>query len=79
MNGAIPIIRTSALKDAYKELPVAFVPSWEPGSISTRILTDWRANYPQMHEDKSINSPVVKKLGIDYWWDKVLAYVHEKS
>ena len=79
LNGAIPIIRTSALKDAYRELPVAFVSGWESGSISTKILNDWRADFSQLHEDRSMNSPLVEKLGIDYWWNKVLAFVDDKS
>lgn len=74
LNGSIPIVRTTALKDAYKELPVAFVPSWESHNISDEILKNWCTKFSQAFDDKSLESPVIKKLGIDYWWDQILAY-----
>ena len=77
LNGSIPIIRTTALQNAYKELPVAFVPSWESHNISAEILKNWYAYFLKMYENKSFESFAIQKLGIDYWWDKILEYYNE--
>lgn len=73
LNGSIPIVRTTALKEAYQELPVAFVPSWDSSSLSAEILKSWYAHFSQAHEDRYFES-VIERLGIDYWWNKILEY-----
>jgi hypothetical protein len=74
LNGAIPIIRSASLKRAYQELPVAFITDWQSQYISEEILQKWSDQLSPQFEDKSANGLLMKKLGIDFWWDKIKSY-----
>ncbi|MCS3937062.1 hypothetical protein GGP80_003070 [Salinibacter ruber] len=79
LNGAIPIIRETALKDACKELPVAFVPNWKAKSLSMRKLHEWHRHFSQLYQSPSYRKDVIRKLEIDYWWRKVSAHVDQAA
>lgn len=79
LNGAIPIIRETPLKDAYKEFPVAFVPNWEARSLSLGKLHDWHRNFSRLYQIPSYRKNVIRKLGMDYWWSKVSDHVDKTS
>ena len=74
LHGSIPIIRRTALKSAYSELPVAIVPSWDSRSISKAQLQVWYEYYADRFEDASFRHSIVDKLSIDYWWCKIQSY-----
>lgn len=73
LHGAVPIVRTSPLRAAYEQLPVAFVADWEPDAISPAILTAWLQTFAPMHGEGSPRREVVRRLGIDFWWDYILS------
>ena len=74
LNGSIPIVRDTALKHAYKDLPVVFVPDWESSSISDDSLQEWYEKFSNLYQDETFRHSVIMKLGIDYWWKKILTY-----
>ena len=74
LNGSIPIVRDTALKQAYEEFPIAFVPSWDSSSISENILREWYEHFSNIYEDETFKSSVLVKLGLDYWWSKILMH-----
>jgi len=69
LQGAIPIIRTSPLKSAYQELPVAFVDAWQPDAITPEKLQRWaedaRAIWGRGTEH------VMDRLSLNYWWQRI--------
>jgi len=79
LNGAIPIIRETALKDAYEELPVAFVPNWKAKSLSLRKLHEWHRYFSRLYQSPSYRKDVIRKLRMDYWWSKISAHVDQTS
>ena len=74
LNGSIPIVRDTALKQAYEEFPIAFVPSWDSTSISENILREWYEHFSNSYGDETFRSSVLVKLGLDYWWSKILMH-----
>ncbi len=73
LHGAIPIIKSSALQAAYKELPVVFVPEWEAAAITEVKLNNWVDSLePWITANRS---QVIERLGIDYWWAKIEKFV----
>ena len=71
LHGAIPIIRHSALAPAYRELPVAFVDEWTPEAITFERLEAWRRDLAPAHDIHENRIETVRRLSLDYWWDKI--------
>jgi hypothetical protein len=74
-NGAIPIIKSSTLDDAYRELPVAFVQEWSPDCLSPSQLQEWREQLAPFYEEDALRAQVAYKLSIDFWWSRIIAYL----
>lgn len=70
-NGSIPIIKSSALDDAYSQLPVAFVEDWEAKYLSEARLRDWIGDLGPYFELDQLREQTVYRLSLDYWWAKV--------
>jgi hypothetical protein len=73
LNGCIPIVRSTALDAAYARLPVAFVPRWEPASLSLPKLRQWQDELAPAHDDPAQRAAVLERLGIDAWWSLIEA------
>lgn len=71
MHGAVPIVLDSALKDAYAQLPVVFVPKWDESCLDLEKLEKWRCTFSAIHDDPEKRQAVIERLGIDYWWHKI--------
>ena len=71
LYGAIPIIRRGAHSSAYQELPVAFVDDWTPDAITRKRLEGWRRDLAPAHAGPENRLDTLRRLGLDYWWDKV--------
>ncbi|WP_132700680.1 hypothetical protein [Reinekea marinisedimentorum] len=73
INGAIPIVKSSALDSCYKELPIAFIENWNEDTLSEKQLNLWIDKYTPFfeHADKRIN--ILNKLGLEYWWNKIIS------
>lgn len=75
LNGAIPIIRRTALAPAYEHLPVLFVDEWEPSSLSPEILLQARDSLAPFFDDADQRAEVLQRLGLDYWWSQITAAI----
>ena len=71
VQGTIPIVRRSALEDAYGELPVAWVDDWSPGALTGRQLEMWLQELAPWFEQPERRRLVVERLCLDYWWNKI--------
>ncbi|GAB5455987.1 MAG: hypothetical protein Hens2KO_22160 [Henriciella sp.] len=69
LHGAIPVIKRSALDDAYAHLPVAFVDEWSAESLSLERLTRWQNDYAPIFDQSGLRRAMQKRLSLDYWWD----------
>lgn len=74
-QGSIPIIRSSALDDAYVNLPVVFVDDWNDDCLSLRKLALWRDRLAPFFDDPVLRAAVVEKLSLDFWWQKIQAHL----
>lgn len=73
VEGTIPIIRSSALDDAYAGLPVAIVDDWRAAALGPERLADWRARLSPWFDQPALRAEVLRKLTLDYWWEQVEA------
>lgn len=73
LHGAIPIIRETGTRQAYRELPVAFVPDWAPSSLDPDRLQDIRRRLAPFYDDIALRRQVITRLGLDFWWNKIKA------
>jgi hypothetical protein len=71
LHGSIPIIKSSALDDAYGELPVVFVDEWDASCLSIARLRAWREQLAPYYDLDSKRQQTVQRLSIDYWWSKI--------
>lgn len=71
LHGAIPIVRDSPLREAYAQLPVAFVPDWTADSIDPDRLAEWQTWAAPHHDEPDNRREVLRRLGLDYWWARV--------
>jgi hypothetical protein len=74
LHGAIPIIRNTAIRSAYTELPVAFVPDWTAGSITPSRLQAWHREFIPAHDFEDQRLMTLDRLCADYWWSKIEAH-----
>ncbi len=72
LQGAIPVIRSSALDEAYRQLPVAFVSEWSPTSLAPSQLKEWLASLSPYYELAEKRQVVLSRLGMDYWWNQIV-------
>lgn len=72
LYGAIPIIRRSSTTGPYKDLPVAFVESWDTDALSRDRLAKWHSDLASHFDDPDLRREVLRRLSGDYWWGKVV-------
>lgn len=71
LQGAIPIVRRTALHDAYRRLPVAFTPSWNRNAFREAHLEKWLHTLAPRHDRAANRKETLRRLGLDYWWSYV--------
>ena len=71
IHGAIPIIRRTALADAYAHLPVAIVDDWSEDALSMDRLGQWQARLAPALETLEGRRMTEFRLSMDYWWQLV--------
>jgi len=79
LNGSIPVIKSSVLDDAYRQLPVAFVDDWSTDCISIEKLETWREALAPFYDCEDLRAQTVQKLSIDYWWQWIISAYHSTS
>lgn len=73
LHGAIPIIVSGPLDAAYRQLPVVLVPRWDARAFDPDRLVRWHRRCAGHHDIPALRQETLRRLGIDYWWDQVLA------
>ncbi|MEB3330924.1 MAG: hypothetical protein VKI83_00310 [Synechococcaceae cyanobacterium] len=68
LHGAIPIMRSSGLDAAYRQLPVMILEDWTAESLSwERLKACQRALAPWFDEPRH-RREVLHRLSLDHWW-----------
>ncbi len=73
LNGAIPIIRETALRSVYSEFPVMFVPHWCGNAITFDQLEKYYAEHSVQYTSSHIPDEILYKLSLDYWWEQSIS------
>lgn len=73
LHGTIPIVCAGPLREAYARLPVAFVPRWDASVFAPGRLAAWHAALAGHHDVPARRAETLRRLGLDYWWDQVVA------
>ena len=76
-HGAIPIMRSSALDEAYTRLPVAIVPRWDSTCLSVALLEQWQLQHAPSHDIPENRSVVLQRLGINDWWSLICSRLED--
>lgn len=70
-HGAIPIIRRSALWEAYRDLPCVMVDDWAAGSLSPERLETWKSELQDRFDTPEKRVELAYRLSSDFWWRKI--------
>lgn len=73
LNGAIPIVKSSALNACYARLPVVFVDDWTKEVISEANLAKWESDFASFFNEPDKRCDVLKKLGMQFWWNEIVS------
>ena len=73
LYGAIPIIRETVKRNAYIDLPVAFVQSWTADALTADRLRAWYSELGKRLDAPSKRAEILFRLSQDYWWSKIAA------
>lgn len=68
LHGAIPIIRKTAVAQAYTHLPVVVVDDWTGDALTPAWLAHWRAAFLPWFDDPFARHEILHRLSLDYWW-----------
>ena len=68
LQGAIPLIASSALDDAYRQLPVVLLQDWRAELLSPENLRRWQEQLAPWFDDPDRRAEVLHRLSGDYWW-----------
>lgn len=75
LHGVIPIFKSSAIDDAYKELPCVMIEAWTPDCITPEKLEKWSRDLAPKFEGTSAKERIVEALSLEHWWDKISKYI----
>jgi cephalosporin hydroxylase len=73
LNGAVPIIRSTPLDEAYRLLPCIIINDWDEPALTQAFIQEqfehWRARLdsPEMRQE------IDRRLSLDYWWAAIRA------
>lgn len=73
--GCIPIIKRTALDDAYSNFPVVFVDNWESNTINLENLKLWKEQYSKFYDEPELKEKWFHKLFINYWESKIKSHL----
>ena len=75
LNGAIPIVKSSALNACYAQFPVVFVNDWTEKVINEENLAKWESKFAPFFNEPDKRYEVLQKLGLPFWWNQILGKV----
>lgn len=73
LAGAIPIIEANETTQAYKDLPVVYVESWQTLRLDREVLQGWLDQHAARFDELNFEQSVLRKLSMGYWLNTVLA------
>jgi hypothetical protein len=73
LHGTIPVVRSTALDGAYRDLPVAFVPEWTAEALAPSRLAVLQQQLISAIDTQEGRRRTVERLGLEYWWERILA------
>jgi hypothetical protein len=71
LHGAIPIVRDSPLRQAYAQLPVAFVQDWTADELGPAQLRQWRDAMATFQDEPQKRQETLRRLSLDHWWSQI--------
>jgi hypothetical protein len=75
LHGAIPILRSTPLDEAYARLPVAIVERWDASVFDVAELERWHRRHAPSHDVPRNRALVVQRLGIETWWELICSHL----
>ena len=71
LNGAVPILRTTATTMGYDKLPVVKIAEWSKEALTLQKLEKWHDYY--FHRGYMVNNKnqILTRLKLDYWWNLI--------
>ncbi|MEA5441300.1 hypothetical protein [Cyanobium gracile] len=74
LTGAIPIIERNPTTAAYTDLPVAYVDSWDVGSLDPARLQGWLDDLHPDFEDPARRRSVLERMSMASWLRRIRAH-----
>jgi hypothetical protein len=74
LHGTIPVVRTSAVDGAYRDLPVAFVPEWNAEALQPERLAAWQRSLIAAIDTPEGRQRTLERLGLVHWWERILRF-----
>ncbi len=71
LNGAVPIIRRTAVSEAYAAFPVVTVGDWTEQALCPAKIETWFTRYFRTGFMRVQREMILERLGIEYWWASV--------
>lgn len=71
LHGIIPIIKSSRVADAYRDLPCVIVDDWTPDCLSPEKLTQWAQELDTLYDQAATKEIFYERLSLDYWWARI--------
>ena len=72
LAGSIPIIERNPTTEAYRDLPVIFVDSWDALLLNQQVLLGWLKQHEARFSDRELRREVLRQLSMGYWLNKVV-------
>ena len=73
LNGSIPVMRRTAVSEAYTVFPSVQIDDWAPEALSADKLDDWFDTFYRNGYLARERPAIIERLGIDYWWRRIQA------
>jgi hypothetical protein len=73
MAGAIPIIERNPTTEAYRDLPVVYIDSWETLVLDQDTLQRWIDTWQPSFNDPALRQEILRRLSMGYWLAKIKA------
>lgn len=72
--GCIPIVKRSAMDDAYEGMPILYVDDWKPECLNESILRERHCELAPFFDDDALYKTWSHKLRTSYWVDQVQSH-----
>ncbi|MEB3255353.1 MAG: hypothetical protein VKJ05_03080 [Synechococcaceae cyanobacterium] len=74
LHGTIPVVQSSALDGAYRDLPVAFVDEWSAEALQPQQLAAWQRSLIAAIDTPEGRRRTLERLSLEHWWERILQF-----